>query len=177
MKNTKLVHLALAAVFVLTSFAGGTFAQNAKKKAASDDFWTTDWDKAIAAAKTQKKPIVVDFYTDWCGWCKKLDQETYAAPEIKKRLKDGWIGVKINPEDGTKKGTLDGAVVKYADIARKYNVRGYPTIIFLDKEGKEVNHGTTINMWRRNLRPPARLCQERALQKRIFRSISICRQH
>jgi len=147
MTTKHVLHIGLAAAFLVTVFAAGAFSQikTSAKKAAADDFWTTDWDKAIAAAKAQKKPVIVDFYTDWCGWCKKLDKETYAAPEIKKRLKEGWIGVKINPEDETKKGTLDGAVVKYSDIARKYNVRGFPTIIFLDKDGKEVKLEATIN--------------------------------
>lgn len=111
----------------------------------ADEFWTTDWDKALAAAKSQKKPVIIDFYTDWCVWCKRLDKETYAAPEIRKRLKEGWVGVKVNPEDGSKKGTFNGKVLSYAEIAYLLKVRGYPTIIFLDKEGNLVNLNAAIN--------------------------------
>ena len=64
---------------IALSLAAGMFALAGY--AAAEDFWTTDWDKAMAAARAQKKPVVVDFYTDWCGWCKKLDKETYGAPE------------------------------------------------------------------------------------------------
>ena len=123
-------------------FYGDSLAQvktAAKKNVTkADDFWTTDWDKAMATAKAEKKPMIIDFYTDWCRWCKKLDKETYAAPEIQKRLKEGWVGVKVNPEDKKKKGTLNGKVVSYADIARSFNVDGYPTLVSLDKEGNRV---------------------------------------
>jgi thioredoxin-related protein len=101
-------------------------------------FWTTDWDKAMAASIAQKKPIIVDFYTDWCTWCKKLDEETYKDPQVQKRLKDGWIGVRINPEDTSKRGTLNGKVVSYAVIAKTFSVEGYPTLLFLDKNRKPV---------------------------------------
>lgn len=115
------------------------------KTGTADGFWTTDWDKAMKAAREQKKPVIVDFYTEWCVWCKRLDEDTYAAPEIMKRFKEGWIGVKVNPEDVTKKGTLDGKTVSYAAIARRFKVGGYPTIVFFDKEGKPVDLGFTVN--------------------------------
>jgi thioredoxin-related protein len=141
--------LLAALLFGAYGYLGDSSAQSKstgkQAKVSADDFWTTDWDKALAAAKSQKKPVIIDFYTDWCGWCKKLDKETYAAPEIQKRLKEGWVGVKVNPEDESKKGTLNGKVMSYAEIAYIFKVRGYPTIIFLDKEGNLVNLNAAIN--------------------------------
>ncbi len=143
--RTPVLAIATLAFFGLLVY-GYTVNSQAQTKSSSKSaaaskagFWTTDWDKGLAAAKAQKKPVIVDFYTDWCGWCKKLDKDTYGAPEIQKRLKDGWIGIKINPEDGTKRGTLAGKSVSYADIARAFKVRGYPTLIFLDKDGARVD--------------------------------------
>jgi thioredoxin-related protein len=140
--------LAVAGIAFLALLAYGyNVNSHAQTKAAvkTDAFWTTDWDKGIAAAKAQKKPVIIDFYTDWCGWCKKLDKDTYAAPEIQKRLKEGWVGIKINPEDKTKTGTLAGKTVGYADIAKAFEVQGFPTIVFLDKDGARVELQQTIN--------------------------------
>lgn len=147
------VFIATAVAILALLMLGLNMNSNADKKtelkpAASlttEDFWTTDWDKGIADARAQKKPVIIDFYTDWCGWCKKLDKDTYAAPEILKRLKEGWIGIKVNPEDKLKSGTLNGQKAAYAQIARFYKVQGYPTLIFLDKEGNQVDLNTPIN--------------------------------
>jgi thioredoxin-related protein len=140
--RTPVLVIAAAAFAVLLVYG---YTVNSQAEPKSDGFWTTDWDKGMAAAKAQKKPVIVDFYTDWCGWCKKLDKETYSAPEIQKRFKEGWIGIKINPEDQTKTATLNGRKVSYAELQQYFKVRGYPTLIFLDKDGARVNLQQDIN--------------------------------
>jgi tetratricopeptide (TPR) repeat protein len=67
---------------------------------------------------------MVDFYTDGCGWCKKLDRDTYADPEVANLAKK-FICVKVNGD-------------KYQDLVSKYAVTGYPTILFLDVEGRPL---------------------------------------
>ena len=150
--RTPMFVISILAFFALLVYGYAVNSQAQTRAAAkpaavakAGDFWTTDWDKGIAAAKAQKKPVIIDFYTDWCGWCKKLDKDTYAAPEIQKRFREGWIGIKVNPEDETKKGTMAGKTVSYADIARAFQVRGYPTLVFLDKEGARVDLKQDIN--------------------------------
>jgi thioredoxin-related protein len=83
--------------------------------------WESNVDEALKAAKSQGKPVMIDFYTDWCSWCKKLDSDTYSDPKVS-AASANFICVKINAE-------------KEPAIAGKYGVLGYPTIIFLDSNG------------------------------------------
>lgn len=87
--------------------------------------WRYNLQDAFRIAKSSQKPIMVDFYTEWCGWCKKLDSDTYSDPDVKK-LAEEFICVKI---DGDKERGL----------VSKYNISGYPTILFLNYEGTVVN--------------------------------------
>lgn len=86
--------------------------------------WLQSLDEALTRAKETKKPIMIDFYAEWCGWCKKLDKEVYAEARII-ALSADFFCVKIDAE-------------KNAEIASRFGVRGYPTIVFLNPAGKEV---------------------------------------
>ena len=91
--------------------------------------WEKNYDDGLASAKKAKKLVMVDVYTDWCGWCKKLDKDVYTdKPVIEKVAKD-FVAVKLNPESSKKNGA----------IAEKFGVRGYPCILFLDSDGKELS--------------------------------------
>ena len=84
--------------------------------------WQSDLDGALDSAKSSGDPIMVDFYTDWCHWCKKMDSDTYCDSRVNELARD-FICVQIDAENKP-------------DLARKYSVRGYPTVIFLDSEGQ-----------------------------------------
>ena len=91
--------------------------------------WQNDYDKALATAKTDKKIVMVDVYTDWCGWCKKLDKDVYANAEVKAKLAKDFVPLKINPEKSKKN----------LELARSFGTRGYPHIVFLDASGKKIS--------------------------------------
>jgi thioredoxin-related protein len=54
--------------------------------------------QAESAIQKEKKPILVDLYTDWCGWCKVMDKKTYANKNVAKYVHDKFYPVKINAE-------------------------------------------------------------------------------
>lgn len=56
------------------------------------------WDEAVDAVKKQPKPVFVDTYTDWCGWCKTMDRNTFAHPVIAKYMNEHYYAVKMNAE-------------------------------------------------------------------------------
>lgn len=87
--------------------------------------WKNDWNAALQEAKQKNKLVMADFYTDWCGWCKKLDKETYTNPEVIE-LSAQVVPIKINAEKDS------GPTLR-----EKYNVSGYPTIVFINPQTGE----------------------------------------
>lgn len=86
--------------------------------------WTTTAD-GFQKAKTYKRFIIADIYTDWCGWCKRMDKETFHNESVEQYLSTNFIGMKVDAED---KGPGEA-------LAKKYAVDGYPTILFFDANG------------------------------------------
>ena len=87
--------------------------------------WAPSYEAAVKKAKAVKKPLMIDLYTDWCGWCKKLDSDVYNKDEVIELSKE-FVCLKLNPEKDKKNG-------------KKFQVEGFPTIFFLDSAGKEIN--------------------------------------
>lgn len=86
--------------------------------------WEKNLDGGLAKAKSEGKPVMIDFYTDWCGWCKKLDADTYSNQRVQD-LARSFICLKVNGD-------------KFPNLVSKYLIEGYPTIVFLDPAGAEV---------------------------------------
>jgi thioredoxin-related protein len=83
---------------------------------------------AIAKAKTDLKPVMIDFITDWCRWCDTLDTRTYSDQRVASYVNEHLVPIKIDAEKG-----------EGVDIAKKYKVRGYPTILLVTPDGEEID--------------------------------------
>ena len=94
--------------------------------------WAVDWQdnyaNALKQAKKEQKLVMVDIYTDWCGWCKKLDRDTYSDKDVQAKLAKDFIALKVNPEK-----SVDGA-----KLAQQFGVHGFPFIAFVGADGKLV---------------------------------------
>lgn len=97
--------------------------------------WITSFDQAKEQAKKSGKVILADFTgSDWCGWCKKLKAEVFDTPEFKAWAEKNVILLEI---DFPRAKNQDAALKKQnAEMAKTYKIQGYPTILFLDAEGK-----------------------------------------
>lgn len=94
----------------------------------------TGLDKATVKASAEKKAILLDVYTDWCGWCKKMDKEVFVDPAVAEVLASKFALAKVNGES-KESFTFKGQKTDGVGIARGFGVRGYPSIIFLDSNG------------------------------------------
>jgi thioredoxin-related protein len=104
---------------------------------AAESIWLTDLTKAQAQAKAENKIVLIDFTgSDWCGWCIKLKKEVLDTPEFKEYAAKNLVLVELDfPRN--KPQTADQKKAN-AELSKKYNIEGYPTLVLLDKEGKEV---------------------------------------
>ena len=99
--------------------------------------WVTDLPKAQAQAKTDHKLVMMDFTgSDWCGWCIKLHREVFSKPEFAEYAKNNLVLVEVDFPRG-KKQTEELKKANQA-LQEKYKIEGYPTIIILNGEGKQV---------------------------------------
>ncbi len=122
----------LATIFVLT-----TFIVQAQKVN-----WLS-FEEAIKLNKANPKPILIDLYTDWCGWCKRMDATTYKNEVIIKYINDNYYAIKMDGE-GKEDITFKGKTFKYVQQGRsKYHelaaaiLKGkmsYPSTAFFNSE-------------------------------------------
>jgi len=99
--------------------------------------------EAIELNKKQPRKIMIDMYTDWCGWCKKMDAETFHHPAIAAFIRDNFYPVKFNAETHD---TIEYKGKKYTNngmgqrpphslaVELMNNKMSYPTIVYLDED-------------------------------------------
>lgn len=114
----KTIKVILALVFAISL--------NAQDRAI--EFRQISFDDALAAAKKENKPIFMDCYTVWCGPCKWMSANVFPDAKVAELYNDKYINVKINMEKG--EGIL---------FAKAYDVRAYPTLMFIDAKGNMVH--------------------------------------
>jgi thioredoxin-related protein len=107
----------------------------ASHKTAESIKWYS-FEDGIKQARLEKKYIFVDFYTDWCTYCKKLEAETYTNEKVYNYLNKKFIPIKVNAESKTKI-SFGGQKLTEQELATQFQVVSYPTLYFLASE-KEV---------------------------------------
>jgi thioredoxin-related protein len=100
---------------------------------------TNGFNDALKTAKDEDKRVIVDIYTDWCGWCKKMDSEVYGKKDIKEIVEENFVFVKLNAESSNKV-KYNGKEITEADLAVQFQATGYPTTIFLEPDGKVIEY-------------------------------------
>lgn len=91
-------------------------------------FFEGSWTEALKKAEVEHKPIFVDVSTSWCGWCKKLKRNTFSDKQIGTFFNNNFINVAIDAEKG-----------EGPNLAQKYRVNGFPTLLVVDKNGEVIS--------------------------------------
>ncbi|MDN3204350.1 thioredoxin family protein [Algoriphagus sediminis] len=121
MKN--LNKLGLIALFFF-GISAGTFAQEKIE-------WLK-FEEAVAKNQENPKMILVDVYTDWCGWCKKMDKDTFTDSTVVAYVTEDFYPVKLNAEDMNRKFEFMGKEYSEAQMAAAMRVRSYPNFVLID---------------------------------------------
>lgn len=128
MKNLRLFSAA-----VLIAAAAGAFPAAAR---AAEPRWL-GWNAGLKEAAATHRPVLVDVYTDWCGWCKRMDRDVYSRPEIRDYLARRFVVVRLDAESPDA-ATYEGRQHTGRSLAGRFRVSGYPTTIFLRESGEHL---------------------------------------
>lgn len=166
----------VAYFFILTILLG--FSTKIKAQDPPKITWYSI-EEAVELNKKKKKKFFVDVYTDWCGWCKKMDASTFIDPVIAKYMSENYYAVKfdaeskapitingqeyVNTNPGTKRSTHQLAV---ALLNRKLS---YPSFVFLDEEVKLITVLPGFNPPEK-LEPVLHYIEEEAYKEMTFES-------
>ncbi|MBY0383782.1 protein-disulfide reductase DsbD [bacterium] len=112
---------------MFTNFSLNTGLENSGKVALKNG-WSYYSEEALAKAKEQGKPVIIDFFADWCAACVELDEKTFSKPEFINAAKD-FVLLKVDASEN---------FPELADLQKKYKVYGLPTIIFINKQGEMI---------------------------------------
>jgi thioredoxin-related protein len=99
--------------------------------------WTTDYKAALTTAKAQNKKVLLDFTgSDWCGYCKLLDNEVFTKQSFKDFADKNYVLVTVDfPQQ---KQLPDDVKTQNDALGKQFGIDGYPTLILLDADGKEL---------------------------------------
>ena len=87
----------MRSVTLMVLFLLCTISVFSQKKARTSPDWTT-LEEAEKKLKNNNIPVLIDLYTDWCGWCKVMDRKTWSDPQVRSYLQANFTPVKINAE-------------------------------------------------------------------------------
>jgi len=94
--------------------------------AAAEVVWH-DYEKGLALGKDSNKKIMINFYGEWCRYCKKMEKETFAAAKVADYLNTNFISIRINSD-------------KNKNLVRAFKVTGLPATWFLTETGDKIGN-------------------------------------
>jgi thioredoxin-related protein len=92
------------------------------------------WDAGMHEAAASGRPVLVDVYTDWCGWCRRMDRDVYARADVQEYLSRRFVTVKLDAESDAN-ARYQGRVYSSRSLAAAFGVTGYPTTLFFGAKG------------------------------------------
>ena len=137
--------LVLVGVFAIPALA--QHAESLPESAVNSPVKWMTFEQALERSKTEKRKIFIDVYTDWCGWCKVMDKNTFTDPHVAKILNEKFYPVKFNAEQ-TEDVVFAGNTFKFVPNGRSgyhqlaaallNNQLSYPTVVFLDEDFRMI---------------------------------------
>jgi len=122
----KKLFLLIPVLIIMFSLSGSVVLAGKKGQDANHINWH-NYKQGMSLAKKENKRVYLHFYTDWCNFCKEMDQTTFRNPSIIKMLNKDFVAIRVNTN-------------KETTVAGKYNIRPVPDNWFLSADGKKLRN-------------------------------------
>ncbi len=152
-----LVLLATAALFLTSLLQVSALAQKSAEKPNADrkaenrqapeatppevrptEISWLNYEDGLVLAQELDMHVLIDFSTAWCGYCKKMDRETFKDTRVINFINDNFVAIKVDG-DSRREFEIDGFVTSERRITKEiYGVRGFPTFWFLESDGSKI---------------------------------------
>lgn len=132
-------HLILLLSIATILFSSTSFTNKPKKNKEGEGIKWVSLKEAIELSKKEPRKIFIDVYTDWCGWCKRMDQATFQNEKVGEYMNEKFYCVKLNAETYNEEIVLGNTTFKKTGrnhelaIALLQGKMSYPTVVFLDE--------------------------------------------
>ncbi len=110
-------------------YAAGASAARERRRAAEAFAWVDDEHAALSLAQREGRPVILDFWAEWCTACRELDRTAWADPRVREEA-SRFVAVKVDTD-------------RYPQVAETYGIAGMPTVVFSDPRGREVPERVT----------------------------------
>lgn len=118
----------ITGIIICTLSFYGIFTTSMAPKQSSVS-WKYNLEESLTLAKIENKPVMIDFYADWCTVCKELDALTYSDEDAGKAL-ERFICIKVD---------IDAKTVDKNKLIKEYNIPGLPLVVFIDSKGTRLD--------------------------------------
>lgn len=136
MKFSGLLLTCISLLPLFSSCSSRSDAANNYNTEPQHGFWVTV-EEAQELALDNNKYILLDIYTEWCGFCRRMNAETYANSKVQQSIDDYFYAVRVDAES-TDMITFLGEKYTKRDMAMLFGVRSFPTTVFLTPQGEPI---------------------------------------
>lgn len=115
----------LLTTFTLASYSSAIAQGLLSPKPDAKVRWTENIGHAMKQHRETGRPMIVYFTADYCGYCRKMERDTWSAPKVVRRMQDGFVALKVDAE-------------KHPELVKRLGVEGLPATILFNSEGERV---------------------------------------
>jgi thioredoxin-related protein len=139
MKRINALIIALTIMWIFISCSRSSEQENAREETIPVVKATVVWhnfNEGLKLAGEKRRPVVMDFYADWCGWCRKMEAEVFSDPDVAAKLSNEYICIRLHTDRNYNETIkYKNHLLTKQEFAAMLGVQGLPTVVFLDREG------------------------------------------
>ncbi len=121
---------------IITLFTAGILIYHTTSHSRPTVQWH-NFNTGLQKARSERKPVIIDFYADWCHWCKVMERTTFADSNVVRSLNNDYIAIKVDTQSMESIHYLNRSLSP-KELAMHFGIKGLPTVVFLDKSGEVI---------------------------------------